>query len=456
MRTGIWMALALAGVIGAGTPSTAAPAGASFKAGVARVKITPEEPIWLSGYASRNHPSDGVVHDLWIKAVALEDARGGRVVIVGADLIGFPRAITDVAAARLQSQYGLDRARLLFNTTHTHTGPVVRSNLTAMYELDPENTRRIQAYGDRILESLISAVGAALGDLQPAQLSYGVGQGSFAINRREPTPKGIRLGVNPSGPSDHSVPVLKVAAPDGRLRAVIFGYACHNTTLGGDFYRIAGDYAGFAQLELEKAHPGATAVFLQLCGGDQNPNPRGKLELAERHGQSLAAEVNRVLAGELRPVRGSLRAAFLTTELYFAPHSRETFEARLNDSNPHRARHARLMLKAYDERRPIRSTPYPVQALRFGNDLTLLALGGEVVVDYQLRIRKEYEGREPVVVAGYSNDVMCYIPSLRVLKEGGYEVADSMIYYGMPGPFREDVEERVMAAVRKVMKRVGR
>ena len=454
MRINSFATIALATLIGlqvaAGASATA------FKAGVGRVKITPEEPIWLSGYASRNHPSEGVVHDLWIKAVAFEDARGGRIVIVGADLIGFPRAITEVAAARLQKQYGLDRARLLFNATHTHSGPVVRSNLTAMYDLDAENSRRIQAYGDRILEGVVSAVGAALGNLQPAQLLYGAGRGSFAINRREPTPKGIRLGVNPSGPSDHAVPVLKVSSPDGRLRAVIFGYACHNTTLGGDFYRISGDYAGFAQLELEKSHPEALALFLQLCGGDQNPHPRGKLELAERHGQSLAEEVNRVLGGELRPIGGPLRAAFLTTELYFAPHSREMFEARLNDSNPHRARHARLMLQAYDERRPVRSTPYPVQALRFGKDLTLVALGGEVVVDYQLRIAKEYAGREPVIVAGYSNDVMCYIPSLRVLKEGGYEAADSMIYYGMPGPFREDVEESVMAAVRKVMKRVGR
>jgi len=448
--------LCLAGWLSAGGgPAPAAPR-AEFKAGVARVKITPEQPIWLSGYAARNHPSEGVVHDLWIKAVAFEDARGGRAVIVGADLIGLPRAITDPVAARLEKQYGVERARLLFNATHTHSGPVVRSNLTAMYELDEENSRRIQRYGDVVAEALVHAVGGALADLKPAQVLYATGRGSFAINRREPTAKGIRLGVNPAGPSDHTVPVLKVVSPEGTLRAVIFGYACHNTTLGGDFYRISGDYAGFAQLELEKTHPGALALFLQLCGGDQNPNPRGTLELAERHGRSLAAEVSRVLEGDLRPLRGPLRAAFLVTELKFAPHSREQFEARLNDSNPHRARHARLMLQAYDERRPIRSTPYPVQAVRFGRDLTLLALGGEVVIDYQLRIQKEYAGGEPVVTAGYSNDVMCYIPSVRVLKEGGYEPVDSMIYYGMPGPFSEEVEETVMQAVRKVMKRVGR
>lgn len=427
-----------------------------FKAGLARVKITPEGPIWLSGYAARNRPSEGVAQDLWIKALALEDRRGGRVVIVGVDLIGLPRAISDVVAARVHKQYGLERSRLVLNATHTHAGPVVRSNLAAMYDLDAENTLRIQQYGDLILEGLVNAIGAALGDLKPAVLFYGEGRGSFAINRREPTPKGIRLGVNPSGPTDHSVPVLKVVTPEGRLRGVLFGYACHTTTLGPDFYRIAGDYAGFAQSEIENSHPGATAIFLQLCGGDQNPNPRGTLEWAERHGRSLAAEVSRVLAGPLKPVRGPVRAAWLTTELPFAPHTRQDFEARLNDSNPHRVRHARLMLRAYDEKRPIRGTSFPVQAVRFGRDLTLVALGGEVVVDYPLRLKQEYGTSEPLIVAGYSNDVMCYIPSRRVLAEGGYEAADSMIYYGMPGPFTEEVEAIVLASVRKVMKRVGR
>jgi|YNPBryunderm2012_1023409.scaffolds.fasta_scaffold01155_4 hypothetical protein len=428
----------------------------AFRAGAGRVKITPQEPIWLSGYASRNRPSEGVVHDLWVRALALEDSRRNRVVIIGADLIGLPRAITDPVAARLHKEYGLDRARVLFTATHTHSGPVVRSNLTAMYDLDAENARRIHQYGDVVAQALFDAAAAALGDLKPARVFFATGRGSFAINRREPTSKGIRLGVNPAGPTDHTAPVIKVTAPDGALRAVLFAYACHNTTLTGDFYQISGDFSGFAQLALENRHSGATAIFFTLCAGDQNPHPRGTLELAREHGEGLAAEVERVLAGRMQPLEGPLRAAFLMTELRFAPHTREMFEQRLNDSNPHRVRHARLMLKAYDERQPIRTAPYPVQAIRFGRSLTLVALGGEVVIDYQLRLQKEYGLREPLIVAAYANDVAFYVPSVRVLKEGGYESVDSMIYYGMPGPFDEDVEERVVNAVRQVMKRVGR
>jgi hypothetical protein len=276
----------------------------------------------------------------------------------------------------------------------------------------------------------------------------------FAANRREATPKGVRIGIAPHGPVDHQVPVLRVTGRDGALLAVLFGYACHNTTLTGEFYQISGDYAGFAQTAVEKAHPGVTAMFLLLCGADQNPNPRSTLELAERHGSTLAAEVNRVLSGPMSEVRGAVRAAYRTIDLDFASHTREVFETEAAQGNAHRKRRAQEMLKAYDDGRPVRRTPYPVQAIRFGNDLTVVALGGEVVVDYALRIAREYPW-ERVVTAGYSNDVMCYIPSLRVLREGGYEANDSMIYYGQPGPFAESVEENVMNGVYAVLQNVG-
>jgi neutral ceramidase len=430
-------------------------AAADFQAGVARIRITPQNSIWMSGYASRDHPSEGVLQDLWAKALALEDSRGNRLVIVTVDVIGLPRSISDLVAARVQKQYGLERARLLLNFSHTHTGPLIWRNLNLMVELSEEQKRTVENYSRRLTDDLVSVIGAALGKLSAADISTSQGQVGFATNRREPTSEGVKIGVNPTGPTDHSVPVLRVSRPGGSLLAVVFGYACHNTTLTGQFYKLSGDYAGFAQVELEKAHPGATAMFMMLCGGDQNPNPRSSLELAERHGAALAVEVNRVLAGKLQRVRGRIRAAFQIAEPAFAVHTRETFERRLSDKRPVWVRHAKYMLRTYDDGYPIRRIPYPVQAVRFGRNLTLVALGGEIVVDYALRVKREYPG-ENVIVAGYSNDVMCYIPSLRVLKEGGYEVADSMIYYGQPGPFNEDVEKTIFSAIHNVMQRVGR
>ncbi|MGH7489826.1 MAG: neutral/alkaline non-lysosomal ceramidase N-terminal domain-containing protein, partial [bacterium] len=167
------------------------------------------------------------------------------------------------------------------------------------------------------------------------------------------------------------------------------------------------------------------------------------------------ASVDTVLAGPLKRLAGPLRLAYKTTQLNFELHTRETFEREALAKNPAEVRRAKAMLKDYDEGHPIRHTPYPVQAIRFDRDLTILALGGEVVVDYDLRVKKEYGSRNRVIVAGYSNDVMCYIPSKRVLKEGGYEAVDSMMYYGQPGPFADDVEDRIFDAIHQVMARVG-
>lgn len=388
----------------------------------------------MSGYASRVHPSEGAIEDLWAKALAIDDGKGGRLVIVTTDLIGLPRVISDVVAARVLKQNGLERSRLLLNSSHTHTGPVLRDNLAVMYDLTPENARTIQEYSQKLTDDLVRIIGEAIGNLKTAKVEYGVGEAGFAMNRREVTPNGVKLGVNPKGPMDHSVPVLRVTAADGTLLAILVGYACHNTTLTGEFYRLSGDYAGFAQAELENSHPGATAMFLMLCGGDQNPNPRSTLEIAKQHGKELAASADKVLNGKLTALQGPIKAAFQLTELPLQLHTRETFEAMKDDKNIYKKRLAATMLKAYDERRAPRAVSYPVQAVRFGKDLTILALGGEVVIDYDLRAKREFP-KANLIVAGYSNDVMCYIPSKRVLGEGGYEAIDSMVYYGQPMPF---------------------
>jgi len=404
-----------------------------FKAGVARKAITPAGPIWMSGYASRTHASEGVIHDLWAKALAVEDPSGRRVVIVTTDLIGLPREVSTEVAARAKKQHGLERSQVLLCSSHTHSGPVVWPNLKTMYDLlTPAERECLEQYARRLVDDLVSVVGAAIADLAPARLSVGHGSVGFAINRRPQ-----------KGPVDHDVPVVKVASPDGKVRAVLFGYACHNTTLA--LYQINGDYAGFAQIELEKAMPGVTAMFTILCGADQNPSPRGTVELAAQHGKTLAEEVRRVLAGPLSPVRPPVRTAYEDVKLAFAPQPRSEFEKEAKSNDRFRRHRADAVLAALDAGHPVRDVPLPVQVVRLGSDLALVALGGEVVVDYALRLKREFAGTNLIVV-GYANDVMCYIPSQRVLREGGYEGGIAMIYYGLPGPFTEGVEETVVGA----------
>lgn len=423
-----------------------------YRAGVARIGITPAKPIWMAGYGSRTHPSSGKLTNLYAKALAIEDGKGGRIVIVTADLLLLPRALTEVVAARAAQAYGLDRASILFNASHTHTGPEIGFEKPVLFDLSATDFARVQEYTRQLSEDLFTVIGGALAELEPATLDYGFGEAGFAVNRRQPTPNGVMIGVNPQGPVDHRVPVVRVSR-NNRLLAVLAGYACHNTTHTGDEYRLGGDYAGFAQAELEQNFPGTAALFLQLCAGDQNPEPRGTEDLARQHGIELAETVARVLRGKLQRIDGPLRTVYQVTQLRFAPHTRETFEEEAKGPEGPAARRARKMLAAYDAGRPVRSTPYPVQAVRFGKSLTLLALGGEVVVDYALRLRREYG--DALIVAAYSNDVMGYIPSRRVLEEGGYEAGTNLIYYGQPGPFSDDVEDRLIEAARQALARVG-
>jgi hypothetical protein len=273
------------------------------------------------------------------------------------------------------------------------------------------------------------------------------------MNRRLPTDTEPRNAPYPDGPVDHDVPILKVENEKGELQALLFGYACHNTTLG--FYQFCGDYAGFAQADLETAFPGSVAMFMTGCGGDQNPQPRGELELAEHHGSTLAMAVKAGLLGPIRPIEGQLHTALESVELEFAaPPTRAELETLQQSKVEYSQRRAKALLKQLEEPGGIPTTyPYLIQVARIGDQILMVALSGEVVVDYSLRLKQDLKSSANVWVAGYSNDVFGYVPSLRVLKEGGYEGGGAMQFTTLPGPFAPSVEERIVG---KVVELVGK
>jgi hypothetical protein len=419
--------------------------GAEFRVGVGRAVITPDsQPVWLAGYAARTAPSTGMLHHVWAKALVVEEGPGNRVALITADVLGLTREITAVVTQRLNRKHGFERSQVVFNASHTHSGPVVWPSLSVCSDFSQADLQQVVAQNRLLTDRIVEAVEQAVANLAPARLSVGRGEAAFASNRR----------LRDVAPVDHAVPVLRVAAPDGTVRAVLFNYACHNTTLTAKNLLVNGDYAGFAMLELEAAYPGATALFVQGCAADQNPEPRHTVELAKRHGAELAGAVKGVLAGEMKALGGPLRVGYTEARLAFPPLDLDVYRRELLGKDAFRHRRAKRVLEAYNYGRPLDAIPYPVQAVRFGDGLTLLCLSGEVVVDYVLRARREYP-QANLVVAGYCSEVQCYIPSLRVLKEGGYEADDSMIYYGLPGPFTETVEETVFDAVRAVLKTVG-
>lgn len=429
---------------------------ADWRAGVAKAVITPDQPVWMAGYGSRTKPSEGTSQELYAKALALQDNRGKRVVIVTTDILGIPREMGDAIASGVAQKYKLTRANLVLTSTHTHTGPVPHRNLEGAYFLDEQQAAAVKRNTARMTEKIIAVVGEALRELQPATLSFGRGAAHFGINRRVNRDGRFVFGSNKDGVKDDDVPLLQVRSADGRLRAVLLSYACHNTTLTDTFYQFNGDYAGYVQAEIEQAHPGAVAMFMMGAGADINPEPRGKLEMAQAHGKALAETVARILAGSLRPLRGNLNTAYANVALPLDVMTREQLQAQTQDKDKYRRTHAQRWLARLDrDGKVMTEYPYPLQVVQLGNDLTLVAMSGEVVVDYVLRLKQEL-GAERLWVAAYCNDVMAYIPSVRILKEGGYEADFSMIYYDLPGKWNPAVEEIIIRNIHALARKAGR
>ncbi len=446
------------GSLGAADPSS------GWRAGVARVDTTPAQPVRMAGYASRTSPSRGVAHPLAAKALALADPRDHKVVLVTCDIIAFRWAFTSRVTERVKARYGLPREDVVLFASHNHAGP---SPVDPQSRRDEDGNRapgqgfeNNVAYTIDLENKIVDLIGEALGKMQPASLSYGVGRAHFALNRREPAARGIKLGKNPAGPTDESVPILRVQSDSGKPLAIVFGYACHNTTLRPDMMQIAADFAGFAQDRIEADNPGAVAMFVTGCAGDADPHPFGTLKMAEEHGQELGAAVKFVLdhPAWMLNLTGPLRTACTETTIHFGgPTDRASYEKLLTDPNRGRQGHAKRMLEHINRGRSV-VTEYPhysVQAFALGDQLTLVALSGEVVVDYAIRLQQELGGADRNLwVAAYANDVVGYIPSLRVLKEGGYEGGESFYGSTWPAPLADDIESIVINAAHGVVEKV--
>jgi hypothetical protein len=423
----------------------------AWQAGVAKTNITPQQPIRLAGYGGRDELSQGKLTDLWAKVLVLQDAGGQRAVIVTMDLVGIGRDLSRKICTRIADEQRMPRAAISLMCSHTHTGPVVGDNLIDIpARLSPEERKVIDDYAASLADKVVAAVGEAVKNLQPAELQTGSGLATFAVNRRNNPEKDVpslRERGRLVGPVDHDVPVLAIRNPQGKLRAIVCGYACHATVLSD--YAISGDWPGFAQIALESRHPEAIALYWDGCGGDQNPLPRRSAALAKHYGEELADAVDAVLRAPMPAVKATLKTSYAEINLPLAKRlTREELQSQAQADNISARRAERLLAVLERDGQFSPTYPYPVQVWKLGDELNWIILGGEVVVDYSLRLKHELD-REHTWITSYANDVMNYIPSRRVLLEGGYEGGGATIPYGLPAPWTEEVEDRIVGEVHR-------
>jgi len=412
----------------------------TYSVGVATVDITPDYPIRLNGFGGRTKESEGVRQRIWAKALAIGTDNRDTFVVITVDTLGIPADLLDRVSAKLQASDGLERARLAICASHTHTGPMIRNCANTLFgrPIPEDQWQTILKYTDELESKLVQVARQALAARQPARLTWGIGKVTFAKNRR-----------TADGPVDHDLPLLVVRDLDGGLRAVFTNYACHCVSLSDDL--ISGDWAGYAMEHIQRSNPGCVAMISIGCGADANPSTGvvgNRSEVADGHGQEIATEVQRLLSLELKPLTQAPvpRMDRVVLPLATLPERSQWEEwAQREDAVGH---HARTQLARLDRGEPLLSQiDYPIQSLTFGDELAWVFLPGEVVVDYALRLKGELDGAR-VWVHAYANACPGYVPSERILREGGYEGGSAMVYYDIPGPYASGLEESIVGTVK--------
>lgn len=440
------------------TPGIAQENKTTWRAGVAKAVITPETSVWLAGYGSKRAP-DGKLHDIWMKSLALEAPDGKRAILVTSDFQGVPKEMSDAVFLILKKKHNLERHQVMITFSHNHCGPRLGLDLVDYYPIEAEQVKLVDEYTDLMVRRMADMISESIANLAPASLKMGEGHATFAVNRRNnkeaEVPSIIAKGEPLKGPVDHTVPVMTVTGTDNNLIAILFGYACHPTTL--NFTKWCGDYPGFAQILIEKNHPGALAMFVNTCGGDQNPLPRRQVELCEKYGKMLADGVEEALKKPLKTIQPGLKTSFELIELpYEKIITRPELEVATRDANAVRKRWAERMIKKLDAGEKFATSyPYPLHAWKLGNEMLMIGMGAETVVDYALRFKAEFG--KGTWVCGYVDDMIAYIPSRRVWAEGGYEGGPNLYEYGRPAlRWAADNEELIAGKIKKLVDSVNK
>jgi len=411
-----------------------------YDVGVAKVDVTPGYPIRLNGFGNRREESEGITQRIWAKALAIGSDEAKPVVLITLDSLGVREAMVDEVARRLKEKAGIERDRIAVTFSHSHTTPKLTNVCDTIFSspISAEHQAHIDQYTAELTDAMEQAALKALADRKPSTLSWTVGNVEFAANRR-----------TPGGPVDHDLPLLVVkSADDGAVRAVYVTYACHCVSLTDN--KISGDWSGFAQEAIERTHPGVTALVSIGCGSDSNPNfgvAGRSLEAAVDQGGQISDEVERLLAGPLRPISGPVTAKLSHIDLPLnTPPTRAELEKLAANDDP-AGYNAKFQLAKLDRGEALQEKiDYPIQTWAFGDSLAMVFLGGEVCVDYSLRLKSEL-APDRIWMHGYSNDFCSYIPSERLLKEGGYGGGAEVVYFALPNTLAAGLEEKIVSQV---------
>lgn len=441
-----------------------------MKFGLDQTIITPETSVFMHGFGARNRKSEGVHDDLYAKAVLLEG--DGRLLILTLDVLGSDHSFTEAIKETLRLQFGLTHDEVLINYSHTHasvflTGPIrplQRGDYSIAQADWPETIQEVDLGEDeklyvRIEAAVVDMVRNCTERLAQGRLSIAVGQADLAIVRRVPHEDGAKWQPNYEAPYDRDLIVLKLTDERDQVRGILYNYGCHPTAIGSDNYLFSGDFVGAASAALEAEFPGATAVFLQGCAGELKPlgsavGDRFKscsFDEADSIGRELAAEVVRIInEASFTPIACRFKSALAMPQAYTEPIDIGYYEGIVNDEQANRFMRfaAKRTLQAIEAGTIRHRLPLYIAVWHLDEMTRVIAIEGEVSTEYALLLKRMYpEGN--TIVLGYTNAVYCYIPTRKMLGEGGYE-AECNYFFGLRGPFTPEIEEIIVGQIAKL------
>ena len=417
-------------------------------AGIAKANVTPPVGMLQSGYASRKTPAAGIHDELNTVALYLNDGET-EAALITTDVIGINGEGTARVREACEAAAGVPADNVLIAFSHTHGGP--QTDLRRTDSVDELK----KAYGTTLVHKMAGAASEAKLNAEPVRIGYGRQECSFAMNRRERKPDGVViLGVNPEGPTDPFAHVIRLDRMNtGDPLALIFSYACHGTTMGGNNLLYTADFPGRAKRFVDEQFPTALSAFMAGCSGDINPHPRGEFKHVEQHGRQLGCAATKAaldmedsdMAEDIRIAVARHQFKFPLDELPSLDEAKERLESAqaaavaeiekaqeaagdepidekkaLSWTTERALRGAEALVEALESGDVDPGVAAETQALVMG-DCAIVGMPGEIFVNIGLAVAEKSPFPQTISIS-HANGAVGYVPTADQIPLGGYEV----------------------------------
>jgi neutral ceramidase len=393
---------------------------AEFSAASVKVDITPSASKWLAGYPARQ--STGVHDRLYHRIIAMDDGHT-QFFLVSSDLCLFAPSVFDEATAQLKKETGIEPVQVWWMVTHTHSAPEVGPHgLLKLMMPERYNHEPDHEYTAWVERSLIDGIKKARSELVPARLAFGTGYSAANINRRARDVDGqISLGLNPDGPADRQIGLIRLERTDGSMIALIANYSMHGTALGPHNTLISGDAPGTVETYVEEKL-GAPMLYINGAAGNLAPIYTVQDDFRAAHITEFNVLLgDRILAANRSLPPASAQVSIREGERFVETPRRKGFgwDESLGD----------YLQAGKGEAGTIR---FPVRFAIINADLALWSAPVELFCEISMNVRS----RSPyphTFYFGYANGWLGYLPTQQAFSEGGYETQTN--------PFTDRVEE---------------